>query len=906
MNYIKNPLSTLLIGSFALSPISLAMAQDAKEEQNANEIIEVIEVSGIRRSILSANDKKRAAEAIVDGISAEDLGVFPDANVAESLQRITGVSIDRSGGEGRFVTVRGLGPEFNTVLANGRVLATENAGREFSLDVLSADLINGAQVYKTSTANLTEGAIGGTVDISTWKPFDIQGSKTIANVAGTYDTNAEENDAKASFLFSNTFNQDKMGFLTSLAYSERTVRIDSVFSDGYVPYSFDSNQTANGQELNDVLTLASQRYQVFNQDRERLGGTAVFQWRPSSEQTLTIDGLFSMFEVGDSSTEAAFPFSVGRENGFSNVVSENGMVQSATKQGFVDIIRASSPRDTITYQVGLNHDWQITDNLSAVTDIAYSKAKGEAYGKAKFFVTRAFSEMSYNLGSDFPLITTAEDLTDPSIWYSHVVTEAGSDTTDDVTEAKVDFEYIVDDMGALRDIDFGVYFSKREKDQLASQRGVCGRCFNNARVSINNNGIFSPFSPSDFLSEVDGHFVDEWISYDFEALTDYYKSEDALSQLSAEQRAEVEALLASGGFNAQPNDGATTNVQEDSAAVYLQFGFAGDNWDVLVGGRYITTDLTSTGQYVFIEELIDIRNPDGSIENRDAVFSDPEIVAFENDYSDFLPNASLRWEFLEVEGLLFRASYTESLTRPTISSLSTSVTYNINVDAERVNGQNPNLKPFKSKNYDISLEWYLDEVTSLTFAAFHKDLSSFLTITTEPVTIQGVVFGDTRPRNGGEGEITGYEVAYQQIFETLPAPFDGLGVQANYTNIDSTADYSELGGVEDLTLEGLSEHNANLVLFYEKDAIKLRLAYNFRSEFLNQASTWLGGPKHVDEFGQLDIRASYDITDNFQAYFEGVNITNATLSQFYNQDTKQKVGYEDFGARYAIGVRAQF
>ncbi|MGS0535901.1 TonB-dependent receptor plug domain-containing protein [Pseudoalteromonas sp. SaAl2] len=193
-------INTLLAGTFGLLPLSEAISQELSADKNKD--VEVIQVTGIRQSIITANETKRSSDNIVDGISAEDLGVFPDANVAESLQRITGVSIDRSGGEGRFITVRGLGPEFNTVLANGRILATENAGREFSLDVLPADLINGATVYKSYSSNLTEGAIGGTVDITTWRPFDINETKMSASIAGTYDTNAESYDMKGSALFS--------------------------------------------------------------------------------------------------------------------------------------------------------------------------------------------------------------------------------------------------------------------------------------------------------------------------------------------------------------------------------------------------------------------------------------------------------------------------------------------------------------------------------------------------------------------------------------------------------------------------------------------------------------------------------------------------------------------------------
>ncbi|WP_254849598.1 TonB-dependent receptor [Thalassotalea sp. PP2-459] len=898
-------LSAVLASSFALSPLSIAIGQELSEAEKSE--VEVIEVTGIKRSMFSANDAKRSSDSITDGISAEDLGVFPDGNVAESLQRITGVSIDRSGGEGRFITVRGLGPEFNTVLANGRMLATENAGREFSLDVLSADLINGAQVYKSSNAALTEGAIGGTVDITTWRPFQIEGSKMIGSVSGTYDTNSEKNDIKASTLYSTTSDDDTMGFLFSLAYSQRTARLDSVFSDGYRDMDFDANQTANGQAITGAKTLAAQRFQLFNQDRERLGGTAVFQWKPADDHEITIDGLFSLFDVDDTSYQAAFPLDAGRSLGFSDVVVDsNNFVTSATKDGRVDVIKGANPRDTQTFQFGYNHKWTINENLSMVADIAYSEAEGNGYGKDRFFIARADTDVTFNMVGDFPQITTGQDLTDPSIWESHVVAKQGNDTNDSVLEAKVDFDYVIDDMGVLYGTKFGLYYSDREKDINASLRGPCATCYNGGKINYTDTSFFSTFKPSNYMSEASGNFTNAWIDFNFDDFPAYLTSEAALSQLSAADRESIEARIAAGGFEPQANPGGSGSVTEESLAAYFQLSLMGERWDALIGARYIETDQVSTGQFQEIIELVDIVDPDGFVENRIVTLSDPTATSFNNSYSELLPSASIRIELDEEGDLLLRGAFSESLTRPTISSLSTRISYSTNVGAERVSASNPNLTPFKSTNYDMSLEWYFNDVGSLTFAAFNKQLDSFLTVSTEPVTILGVEFGDTRPRNGGEGEITGYEIAYQQVFDTLPAPFDGLGIQANYTNIDSSADYSDLGNSEELTLEGLSEHNANLILFYEKEQVKVRFAYNYRSDFINEAVSWIGGPKSTDNFGQLDFRASYDINDNFQVFVEGINITNETLSQFYDLDKKLLSGYEDFGSRYALGVRAQF
>ncbi|MEX0300522.1 MAG: TonB-dependent receptor [Kordiimonas sp.] len=890
----------LLATSVALLPLQAAAAQQTSSTDEFEEIV----ITGIKRSLQSSIGMKRDANVVVDGISAEDLGVFPDGNVAESLQRITGVSISRSGGEGRFVTVRGLGPEYNTVLANGRILATENSGREFSLDVLSADLINGAQVYKGSQANLTEGAIGGTVNMTTWRPFDIKGQRFVASAAGTHDTNSKKEDIKGSALYSNTWNDGTVGFLASLSYSTRNVNRHGTFSDGLRAYDIDLGNDGTIDHP-DTQVLFSQRYQVHEQDRERFGGTAVFQLAPNDNHKITIDGLFSKFDVDDKSTEIAYPFNSGGGNNWSNVTIEDGILTKGTKTTFADVIQAKLPRDTSTYQIGFNHDWQVNDSLNITTDVAYSKAEGKGFGKSRFYVVRKLTEMTYDLyGGDFPLVTTVEDLNDPSGYRSHVGSHFGSDTKDTVFEGKIDFTYDLEDFGAVKSVSGGVYYSDREKDIRASRRGPCATCLNGGPVEIRDTSIFTPFNPSGLLGGASGTFDNAWVSFDFDRVLDYYQSEEALSQLDPDRRANVEGRLAAGGYTPTVNAGGSSNIAEKSYAAYIQAELGGDNWGALVGGRLVSTDQTSTGQFVELIGVEEITNSDGTVENRNPILGDPEVVGFKNKYTYFLPNVSFRMDL--TEDVVLRAGYSQTLTRPTLSSLSTGVSYNVQVGSERISGSNPELKPFRAKNYDASLEWYFNDVGALTLAGFHKDLSSFLLRTTESEIQHGIDFASSRPRNAGEATITGFELAYQQIFETLPAPFDGLGVQANYTFIDSTGDFSSLGGEAGIPLVGLSKHNYNLVAFYEKNRIKLRFAYNYRSDYLSEPVTWLGDTKDTRAFGQLDFRGSYDVTDNVQVFLEGINITNATGGDFFNGNKRIVTGYSDFGARYAAGVRVQF
>lgn len=182
-----------------LSTSSQVMAQQAAGN-TAEESIEVIAVKGIRSSMRSSMIDKQTATVVSDGIRAEDLGKFPDLNVAESLQRITGVSIDRSGGEGQAVTIRGFGPQFNTVLVNGRQFATDTDGREFNFDVLAAEQITGADVFKSTTATLQEGGIGGTINVTTARPFDFTGFQAVGSVKAMYESLSEKTSPSASLF----------------------------------------------------------------------------------------------------------------------------------------------------------------------------------------------------------------------------------------------------------------------------------------------------------------------------------------------------------------------------------------------------------------------------------------------------------------------------------------------------------------------------------------------------------------------------------------------------------------------------------------------------------------------------------------------------------------------------------
>jgi TonB-dependent receptor len=279
-----------LLSMLASAP-AMAQGSGTSAEDEPFEIDEIV-VTGIRGSLNRAMDIKRNSDRIVDSISSENLGKFPDSNVAESLQRISGVSIDRSGGEGQFVTVRGFGPSFNTVLVNGRSFATENQGREFSFDLLAADLITGADVYKSSVATTQTGALGATINVKTARPLDIGGFKFVASAKGMYEDLSERVQPQGFAFISDTFMDDRLGLLLSISHQSRDAQIDSVETRGFNPNSSLPQAGLEG-------VFVPQNFdQITNfENRDRTGVTGVIEYKATDRLHFTVDALWNRFKV---------------------------------------------------------------------------------------------------------------------------------------------------------------------------------------------------------------------------------------------------------------------------------------------------------------------------------------------------------------------------------------------------------------------------------------------------------------------------------------------------------------------------------------------------------------------------------------------------------------------------------
>ena len=955
---MRNLRGMLLGTAAALAPFSAATAQDDEGD--------LIVVTGIRGSLQQSLDVKREADQVVDAISAEDVGKFPDTNLAEALQRITGVAIDRSGGEGQFITVRGLGPEFNVVTLNGRVLATDNPGREFSFDVLSSDILQRAEVFKTSTANLQSGGIGSLVNIVTARPLET-GTSFTASAAGLYDTLREEFSPQFSAVGSWVDPSDTFGLLVGASYSNRRAQEDSSFTNGFALRPGDltvaAPETSSGLQASDLGALpdgARVQQQVVHrrdvQDRERLTINATGQFKPSDSFTFTLDGLYTSFDIDSFATEFSGFFSPPF---IDPVLDANGTVVSFSRPG-VDfqnrnpdiaasvglsqndnVINAPNDRDAETYSIGGNADWDVTETFNAAIDVSYSRATRESVNP--FVVLGALAPASplIQLPNDdgISTITNIVGATDPTIQRLHFVNVTRQEVEDEVFQARFDGTWALD-RGPLRDITVGALFSDREKvqdqfDNFSPTQGAGIFCAFCGYTVPFDTSILSEFSFDGFLNGVPGaetvppailtaSFVDA-----FRVLNDPANIADpnrtgrstiSDADLLARQAAAGDSIF--GFYEPDFNPAASFAVDETVYAAYFSTAWGGDfggslPWSANAGFRVALTETASSG---VDQPVIEFRESVGDTQ-LSPIFGPATDITIENRYVNFLPSFNLKLE--PTDNTVVRIAYSETVTSPTLTELGVANSFGGRSNAPTSTGGNPFLEAFESTNYDVSFEYYFGETGTISIAGFHKEFDNFIESQTLPVpgTViippgnvgnpgmtdlpVDVVFQDTRDRNGETGSITGVELRFLTTLDLVAPSLDGFGVDLNYTYVTSEIDRQEGTPVADCDYNGLSPHTINATGFYEKGPLSARVAYNYRDEFLFQCFSNFSEPRQREAFGQVDFAASFDINDNFQVFAEGINITGSDTRDF-SRFANRFLTYSDTGSRYMLGVRAKF
>lgn len=988
--------SLLLTHSFLISSVSA-------ETSVADNDIETIEITGLRSSVVKAMDIKRSSTRVVDAINAEDIGKFPDTNLAESLQRLSGVSIDRNNGEGQKVTVRGFSESRNLVTFNGRQLANTTGDRSFNFDNLAAESISTIEVFKTAEIKLPSGGLGATIDLQTQKPLVTGVSRASFSVKALNDTSTDKGSItpELSGIYSDISIDGKFGWSISMNYSEResgnqqaevgtgwrtfdAIKNQDIASGhavfGGVPYENQINRPdpASG----DTYSVPQNTiYKFEEQQRKRLNSYLVLQHQLTERLDMTFDALYVEKEVdlqyNDVSTWYAFSPS---ENVWSDGPVASPLLYSEYygKNSLRDMTMSASDsaiREE-TFMLGLNSKWQVNDRLKLEVDYHTSSSIEEPnskYGSSNLLalMARIREGTATDFSRDLPVLAVlgAQNLSPELVevsgsWFRN------DNNDNELEQTQVTASYELDKLGS---VDVGVMLIKsknhrREAPQI--QRNEWGGrgpgAFDSTLLPVSSihhrfdvdGGYFDDFQQ---LPAGNWHIVDSFYAWDFQTIVPI-----------AERLYGLEGNTIC-GTNFCPSEqyaaGTDRLVNEDIKAFYLQYNYFGEiadkRFDVHVGFRYEKTEVESTSA---------VQN----YENYDSWGAEIEffLTPIEGDfiyqtrtgsYSNTLPSINLNLEL--TDDVLLRAAYSETISRPQFSDLAGGVVVNAGHDQTGASGSsgNPALLPLESQNFDLSLEWYYSQGSYLAASFFAKRVTNAMFSESDPnlspfsvntpingtrwnqalaaigaadniamrqwifdnyadgetvyiddagfIVIEGIEgdpqlsFNIAVPRNSSDKQkYTGIELTSQHIFSDT-----GFGVIANYTkvNTDNKFDNTKIGVLEVNPETGISD-SANLIAFYESNGFQVRIAYNWRDQFLksyweNTSNSTNNNPIYTEAYSQLDLSMSYDFStvEGLTVYLEGINVTDE-YSRTHGRAAQQVLNLVQTGARYSLGVRYSF
>lgn len=933
---------------FRLMPLSLAIAaalstSGAIAQEKVADEIEVIQVTGIRSSLTESMDKKKNASSIQDSIVAEDIGKFPDQNVAESLQRISGVMISRNNGEGSKVTVRGMGPKFNAVKVNNRTIATTDRGREFDFQALPSDLISGADVIKASRANIAEGSLGAYINVNTARPLNSPGLHAVGSLDFVYNDLAEEVDPKGSVIISNTFLDDSVGVLVGFTKLSTTNRIDAAGTTHWSSFQADNKTVAPGPITDETGSAVTEgtiwypgraTYTIDSEERERTSANLTLQWAPNNDITHTFDVLYSDLSRQALSNGMQVPLHF---SGWQDVVvSENMTAIKATKSASpIDGLFQERGQDSDTIALGLNSTY-LVDKWTFATDISYSKATADPRGNTLvtnfvnnsvdqsvrpgdegyqpdqhkgFIVGQDYIEFDSRNGDVIEIDSTI-DYADPASVRTHWNDIQHSEIEDEILEVKFDANYEIDD-GFMSSVDFGIAYTDREKSQQSYGVDGCGATVSTCGNFLDlDDSLFAINDNSGFLSEVSGNFPREFV-----LVNDVNEYKNAIGDIRGEPNWTNEVL--------RP-ERSVANTEEILAA-YAQLNLVGEfdafSWNGNVGLRYVDTQSSSAGHSIERLSLIEKPVQDGGGLALEATYTEPDVIKVATDYQKWLPSLNINMNF--GEGFFIKAAAAKVIARPALEDTGVNKSYHQNPRAGDLatSGGNPYLNPYEATQFDTSFEYYDESGNAYSLGLFYKDITSFISTQTFSVDTGLVIEGwgpvfeaITQKSNRSGGTVSGFELAGLHYFDYLPGWLNGFGVQANYTftnSKDDDASEFERPNVKSpgSGLEGFSENSYNIIGFYEIDGFQARAAYNWREGFLAYRSGPRIGsnglPQHVDDYGQLDLSTSYEINENFTVSAEVINATDANILEY--ADVRERVTKLQYsGRRFQIGVTARF
>ncbi|HWM68726.1 MAG TPA: TonB-dependent receptor [Steroidobacteraceae bacterium] len=900
----------------AAQPEDAATAGSPPAPQAAGDtggLAEVV-VTGQRAAIRRAQDIKLNSISVVDAVSAEEAGKFPDQNVADALQRVPGVAVDRSGGESSQITVRGLGPDFVNVVLNGRTLATDAKDRAFQFDVLPSELISTAEVHKTSSADLEEGGIGGTVNIITARPLDSPGfhaSGSLAAVNNSIDhAFSGKTTPKASLLFGDSNDDHTFGWLVSGMYYKRDDQRQIVDTSGWYT-NVNQPQLPAVSNFSVPQTLA---LELTHETRTRQGLSAAIDWLPIDKLKVTLDGMFSNYRVASHYNSFGSYGNAGDIQAIT--VDPNGTALSYTRTNTGnlanDYIQESNPRNAYNVQGGLNVAYAFTDSTKLDWDSALSSAWNKAGGDGYFLVvgTRNFgvNPQWTNNGSDsLPSYSNLISTTNTSDLRVHCCNQGGQspNVEDKIQENRLHLSTRFDGDG-LSKLDFGLEYTnrvKREYNVGTLNNLLCAEyCGYIASVPASAIGAYV-FNAGTLVKGVSPGAPTQWLGYNPYAYLNYLTTPAAYNQLP-NPAAFAAALAAAGGNFAGGQDlNSFSEVHERTRSAYAKADFTGHvfdkAWFLDVGVRYSHTDTTSNA---YSSPLLAITINPNDTSNAIPTYGSLSPISDSGGYGEWLPSANFKLNLRD--DLLFRLALSKTESRPDLSNLSAATVYGFRPNDQTLTVGNVNLKPYTSNNFDSGLEWYLDSLSYIAVDGFYKRVSNFNTTILTQTTVLGFPFQLIEPVNLNTATIGGEEFTVNYQFTRLPKPFDGLGAAVNYTHVSSNASINPaLLATGKFAVPGIGD-SGNVSGYYEEGPWQLRLAYNWRGKYLwsiadpNEA----GQPTTTKAYGQLDFSGSFAIRPNLSVFLTATNLLRETIFKYQVYPNRPTYAEAD-GGTVTLGIR---
>ncbi|MDC7685130.1 TonB-dependent receptor [Asticcacaulis sp. BYS171W] len=922
----KTARQSLTYGASMLALLALgaphAMAQDAASAND--EPVEVV-VTGFRSSLQSAIRAKRMETGVVDAIKAEDIADFPDLNLAESLQRIPGVTITRANGEGRQISVRGLGSEYTRVRVNGmEAIATTggtvnsggtNRTRGFDFNMFASELFNSLSVRKTASAEVEEGSLGATVDLQTARPFDYKGDQLVMSAQASYNDLARETTPRFTAMASRRWADGRLGALVSVAYEKRHILEEGAnitrWTYGGANSGFNTASTLSGYtiaQINDTNTATAlyhpriPSYVSYDINSERLGLTGAFQMRLSEATLFTLDVLYSdvkttrgehqLQAIGFSRAGTGKPQTIIR----SGTVEGKNIVQGVFDNVDLRTQTAWDEMETEFSQVTLTLTHTFSEKLRG--GLIAGRSTSDFSNPVSTIITfdRANSQgYSYDFRSRLPAISLNFDATSPASWSmidgTSEVRIRPNFVTNAFTTAKGYLEYDVNENLTLKG---GLDYRKFEFDSRGYYRTTETKVDTLSAADLAAvSTVYSGFGRN--LDQPSGNAT-AWLAPDLNAFAAKY---------NIYCNCGIYALT---DINNSSARGQWITVDEADSGAYLQadykFTAFGLNWRGDAGLRYFKTKQRSSGYA--------------------AVGSTIKLVEAERTYDMTLPSFNIAADL--TDDVVFRVSAAQTIARPSISSLTPGGDVGIQGANRSYSRGNPDINPTKSKNLDLSLEWYPAPNSLYAFGFFYKKIDTFVQTLRQDIPFNQLglpnslldgttattsdIFAVSQPVNSPGGDLKGFEVNMQQQLTFLPGFWSNFGVLANYTYVDSTINYltSTTPGAPTIpeTLVGLSKNAANFTLYYEVEKFSIRGSVAYREGYLtavpsNDGNTVAG----TNETTNFDMQASYNLTPKLKLSLEGINLTDEFNDQYVDATNRLNVRSHT-GRQFFLSARYSF